>query len=274
MASCRFPKLFLCAAVAATLAIPSAPSASILDSVFFRVLGLVIVWGADSTGTSAPVAQDFVLMTTGSGNPGADLIAGDTRTLVTGTLIPVTAPAATEGTIMAVTNPTSGGVFTDTNSNGYLDAADTMTAFGIDATTDVTNAGNAVDHSFFVASNAVFDVIATVGPLTTTGNFTTFTDADIGWGMNVTSSGTSGALAFGSQATAAAALGTVGAQTTLADVGATPTVFTGAARTAAGVGTLVDQSVRFEPNYAITSYDMSQGTGTVSVDVTYTIYVP
>ena len=56
-------------------------------------------------------------------------------------------------------------------------------------------------------------------------------------------------------------------------------VFTGNQRTAAGPGSLADQSVRFDAEYAIsaanlTGYDLSLGTFDFQVEVVYTVFVP
>ena len=267
-------RLAIAAGVATAIAAP-ATQASIIDNPFFRVLGVVIVWGADSGG-SAPIASDFVLMTTGSGNAGADIIAGDVHAVVTGSLNPIPTITA-DGSLMNITNATSGGVFTDNAPTGVLDAADALTAFGLDATTDV-GITNTVTHSFYVASNTAFDIQATTAlDAASTGDIGGLGLAGIGYDLVVTPSGTDGGLAFGGNAQDPSTGGTGPVSgTDLAAINGT-FVFDGGQRTAASTGAIAAQSVRFDATYTLggaTGYDLSQGTGLLSADVTYTIFVP
>jgi len=169
-----FKKLALAGGVAATL-MASTAYASVIDRPFFQVLGVVVVWGGtdynEASGT-APVVSDFVLLTPASGSAGADLIAGDVYSVVTGSLDPISdSGTANDGTATfdPVTGETSGGVFADNGTAGVLDAADTLTAFGVDANTDI--AGGLVgshSSSFYVASNARFDSVYTLDSDTAT----------------------------------------------------------------------------------------------------------
>jgi len=146
-----FKKLALAGGVAASLMATTA-YASVIDRPFFQVLGVVVVWGGtdfqnstttDSEGNvistpgQAPVVSDFVLLT----------------------------PAP-------VTGETTGGTFTDGGTAGVLDAADTLTAFGINAETDISG-GLVGSHnsSFYVASNAAFDIFAQSSNVLATGDF-------------------------------------------------------------------------------------------------------
>ncbi len=274
-------KKLLLAGGAAALVTASTAYASIIDRPFFQVLGVVVVWGADSMDGNAPVATDFVLLTPASGSAGADLIAADGATVITGSLTPVSATGNNaSGATLAnpVTGATSGGVFAD-DGNGVLDAADTLSAFGVDATTDV--AGGLVGQhksSFYVASNAAFDIYAQSSNLNKTGDFSSLSAADIAYAMSVTVAGNDG-LAFGTKAQDPSTGGT-GYVTTVNDLGDMTTatkVFDGGRRTASAVGSLAEQSVRFDNTYTLngaSGYDLSMGVGTISADVTYTVYVP
>lgn len=292
-------KFALVGGVAASLMAGTA-YASVIDRPFFQVLGVVVVWGADSTGT-APVVSDFVLLTPASGTAGADLIADDVRAVVTGSLDPISATGV-GGPGSDVTNATSGGVFTDANSNGVLDADDTLSAFGIDATTDVDGLVGPAQHrsSFYVASNAAFDIYAEATNIGGTGELRDATDyEDIKLAMNIEVAGNvidgdASSLAFGSAAQDPSGAATVldGAGLPVAtNNGFVPTVddlsditggatklFQGGQRTAATTGSLSEQSVRFNSVYTLDNgtggYDLSQGAGTVFADVTYTIFVP
>jgi len=244
-----FKKLALAGGVAATL-MASTAYASVIDRPFFQVLGVVVVWGGtdyDENAGTAPVVSDFVLLTPASGSAGADLIAGDVYSVVTGSLDPISdSGTAADGTVTfdPVTGETSGGVFADNGTAGVLDAADTLTAFGIDANTDI--AGGLVgshSSSFYVA-------------------------------------------AYGSAAQdpTGGATGVITTVDSLDDMaGGDTKVFDGGQRTAASVGNLAAQSVRFDSVYTLDSdtattgvqgYDLSMGVGTLQADVTYTVYVP
>lgn len=249
---------------------PSA-EASVLDNLFFRVLGLTLVWGADSGGT-APIVSDFVLMTSPSGTAGDDITAGDVHTVITGTLDPVPVSAgAGEGYPLEVINETSGGVFTD-DGDGVLDAGDSLTAFGIDVTTDIATDSTSLARSFYVASNTSFDINAAASVVT---SGLTAGLGDIGLSCGITTSGTDGTITFGanSQDPTVGGSGFSCPANLSSLAGAGTIIFDGGQATAASVGTIATQSVRFDLNYNFT-YDLSMGTGDFDVDVTYTIFVP
>ncbi|WP_409433833.1 hypothetical protein ACJ3XI_04820 [Litorimonas sp. RW-G-Af-16] len=281
-----FKKLALAGGAAAML-MGSTAYASVIDRPFFQVLGVVVVWGGTDTAANsgtAPVVSDFVLLTPASGTAGADLIAGDVYSVVTGTLDPIPGSATAVGaaTFDPVTGETSGGVFTDAGTVGVLDAADTLTAFGIDAATDI-GGGLVGTHnsSFYVASNAAFNISATSSALAANGDFASMSYDNIALDMSITPSGTDGGLAFGS---AAQVPGTVVTGENLGTLNAAPTtVMTGTQKTAATVGTLAEQSVRINSVYTLDAdsatagvqgYDLSMGVGTLQADVTYTVFVP
>ncbi|MEM9667662.1 MAG: hypothetical protein AAF950_01955 [Pseudomonadota bacterium] len=266
-------------AVAALTGVPA--QAAVVDNPQFRVLGLVIVWGADgfSNGTPAggsPVVSDFVIDTaTGAGD--TDLIDGDVHTVVTGFLTPTADAVASNGTPFNVTNAVTNGGLTG-GSDGILDAADadTFAAFQIDQTTDV-ELDNVMNSSFFVASNTTFAINATATETTPTGD--AFDLDDIAWEMSVQPSGSvdngGTAFAFGSAAQDPVnTLATVPTDLSGLTGGA---VYQSTLRTAAGVGSIAEQSVRFDVTYTLggaDGYDLSQGTGQIEADVVYTVFVP
>jgi hypothetical protein len=269
-------KLAIATGVAAAIAAP-ASQASIVDHPFFRVLGVVIVWGDDATGGNAPIASDFVLMNGGTGTEGNDLIAGDVHAVVTGTLAAIPA-ISTEASLMGITGATSGGVLTDATGagNGFLDAGDSLTAFGLDATTDIEVSTNSVTHSFYVASNTAFDIKAvTALDAASTGDLAGLGLAGIGYDLAVTVSGDNG-LAFGGNAQDPSAGGTGPVTATNLNAINGNFVFDGGQRTALSAGAIAGQSVRFDATYTLAggAYDLSQGTGLIAADVTYTIFVP
>lgn len=288
----KFKKLGLAAAAAATMVTATSAYASIIDRPFFQVLGVVVVWGADGfdATSNAPVVTDFVLLTTASGTAGADLIGGaaaDGNTVVTGTLDPISSTGANAGVpgasvVNPVTGATSGGALTE-NGNGVLDAGDSLTAFGVDAATDITGGlVNSHRSSFFVASNAAFDIYAETSNVVATGDWNgTLDESDISFSMGLTVADAAAPLPFGSAAQSP--MGGTGVSTGLATLASlpapgTPTkVFGGNQRTAATPGSLTEQSVRFDNTYELgggTGYDLSDGVGTLQADVTFTIYVP
>ena len=288
-----FRKLALAGGLAASMLAGTA-YASIIDRPFFQVLGVVVVWGgsdfSDSAGT-APVVSDFVLLTPASGSAGADIIAGDVFSVVTGTLDPINSAGTagdTAGSIDPITGATTGGTFTDGGTNtGVLDAGDSLAAFGLDASTDVAS-GLVASHnsSFYVASNAAFDIFAQTTNVVATGDFDTagLDDSNISFAMGVTISGNDG-LAFGANAQdpSTGGSGVDPAIDSLDDLATQTKVFDGGQRTAASAGNLAAQSVRFDSVYAfdtdtttagVQGYDLSDGVGTLSADVTYTVFVP
>ena len=285
-------KIALASGVVASLMAGTA-YASVIDRPFFQVLGVVVVWGGtdfDENSGAAPVVSDFVLLTPASGSAGADLISGDVYSVVTGSLDPISdSGTAVGGAVFdPLTGETSGGTFVDNGTAGVLDAADTLTAFGIDATTDVS-AGLVGTHnsSFYVASNAAFDIFAQSSNVVATGDFLTdgLDDENIGFEMAIVTSGDDG-LAFGGATAQDPSTGGTGVDVTvnsLDDMATQIKVFDGGQRTAAAVGSLAQQSVRFDSVYTLDSdtgtagiqgYDLSMGVGTLQADVTYTIFVP
>ena len=300
------------AGTALTAMMASTAYASVIDRPFFQVLGVVVVWGADgfddASGTQAPIVSDFVV---GLGTGGTDLIAGEVTTVLTGSLTPISATgggfdAASFDPITGqvdVGAAVGGGVFNDVNSDGLLDVGDSLTAFGIDADTDVDAVGN-TSHasSFYVASNTDFEIRASRTDATVTGalagvaadgTVTALDTSNISWEMSIETSGDDG-LRFGTDAGGAAVsqdpTGSASGVATLAsldaisnDVAAPTTVFVGGQRTAAERGSLSEQSVRFDVEYNLDTdlqtagnqgFDLSTGVGTISSDVTYTIFVP
>lgn len=258
-----------------TLALAPPAKASILDNPFFQVLGLVIVWSGNAGAT--PQAHDFVLMTT-SGSPGPDLIAGDGVTVVTGSLVQGVDPLAGDTSIMDIVTPVTPATYTDVDSNGYMNAGDTLTSFEMDATTDV-DLGTAVRHSFYVASNDAFEIhadsSAAAGPFLTTGAFAALTRADVGWTISVDITGTDSGFTYGTGAQDPdGGGGGISGVTDLSGFDPVALAYTATRGTALAVGTILSQSVRFDAEYSLLGYDLSDGTGTVEAHVLYTIYVP
>ncbi len=304
---------FAIAGTALTAMMASTAYASVIDRPFFQVLGVVVVWGADgfddASGTQSPIVSDFVVGLGAAG--GTDLIAGDVTTVLTGSLTPIGADG--NGVSIDSFDPVTGqvgagGDLTDGGTvSGLLDVGDSLSAFTIDENTDVDAVGN-TSHasSFFVASNTDFEIRASRTAANVTGGLTgvdasgtavALDTSNITWAMSITTNddgSDNGSLRFGQDAGGALVAqdptGGASGVATLAsldamseDPTAPTTVFVGGQRTAAERGTLVEQSVRFDVEYNLDTdlstageqgFDLSTGVGTISSDVTYTIFVP
>lgn len=253
--------------------------AAVSDRVYFSAAPLVLVWGTDASGNPA-VVSDFVLLTTASGTAGSDLIAAGVIPVITGSMTAVP-QTPTGNSLLTVNNaaaaPAGGGVLTDAGTTGLLDAADSFTAFGLTATTTLGFATGPQRHSFYVASNAAFDIFAQAGAATYTGNFSAANAplSAITWSMAIATSGTDGAVTWGGASAQDPTTGGTGmtAATNLGAFAAATKVFDGGRRTAAAAGSILAQSVRFTAQYGL-NYDLSMGAGSVSVPVTYTVYTP
>ncbi|MDJ0922493.1 MAG: hypothetical protein QNI84_15300 [Henriciella sp.] len=261
-----FRKLLLAgAALAVSTATVVAPAqASIIDRPHFKVLGVVIVWGADDSDGSTPIATDFVIDDVND----TDLIAADGRTVLTGTL---NATAGSYGGFSAL----SIGTTEIGDGDGDLDDLDSFGAFDV-TTASITGDAMSHDSNFFVASNTAFGITAELTDSTVSGDFLL---SDVSYSFGMTPNGTNGTLTFGGNAFDDLAPSITNPHTTLDDMdaaGAT-TVYQSTVRTAETTGNIVGQSVRFDASYSLgpaAGYDLSQGAGVVEATVTYTAFVP
>jgi len=264
-----FRKLLLASAALATSAVMTAPAnASIIDRPHFKVLGVVIVWGANDADGSTPIATDFVIGDAAD----TDLIAATGRTVVTGTL-DATEDAAGVAAAGYSALDLDGSEIGD--GDGDLDLDDTFAAFDV---TTATIDGDAFEYesSFYVASNTAFGITAELTDSTVDGDFDL---ADVSYDFDMTPNGTDGALTFGGNAFDSLAPTVTNPHTTLDDMdtAGAATVYESSVRTAESAGNIVSQSVRFDATYSLGSaagYDLSQGAGSVEAEVTYTAYVP
>ncbi|MEP1229639.1 MAG: hypothetical protein ABJG88_03085 [Litorimonas sp.] len=260
-----------------------------IDRPFFRAGPVVIVFsGGDfvENNGEAPLAHDFVLLeNVASGTAGNDIIAGDGVT-VNFPFDPIS-DGTTAGIPFDITGQTSGGAFTSNPSFQVLDANDSYTAFGLDNNTNI----DLVDGQdrfafFFVASNAPFDIFATAGNFSASGDFVglgldnvqynffeiTPASASIGQAAQSPSVGGSGVV-IGRAGGPFASLGDLASGTVK--------VFDGGRRTARVAGNIAGQAAGFASLYRLQgspvagdNYDLSQGVGSLSADVTYTIFAP
>lgn len=258
-------------------------SAAPIDNPHFRVLGTVVVWGADGA-SGVPVVSDMIL-NTGNGATAAtsgdtDLITGDVHTVVTGTLLPTRDAMNVAGTMpFVVTGTAQGNILTDTNGDGIMTGADAFSAFRILPGSDTRVDATATRSSFYIASNTPFSIDARALPATTPIGNTLLNVVRLNVRSTVT--GNDG-IAFGSRAQAAHSGGPnagFAPEYFLSQLLTPRRIFTGNRRTAAGRGTLTEQSIRFDAVYTIRAvnlagYDLSLGTYDFEVDVIYTVFVP
>lgn len=263
----------------------SAPSgADPMDRPGFTVTGMVVVWGADQASSTAgvPIVSDFVI-DSGIGNSATtsgdtDLITGDVHTLITGSLTPVSDSwSSAQGSPMILRRlDGQPNIRTDSNNDGVMDADDSFGAFRLRSASDTNTRRMETTSSFYVASNAAFNIDATATPLGGT------TNADLNRVrllLRTVQSGDDG-LPFGAAAqfphSAGAAGGSQANNRRLSTMTAGRRVFRGNQRTAAIRGSLSEQSVRFDLRYRYNSgnIDLSDGVFDVEAEVIYTVYIP
>ena len=262
------------------------------DRPFFRATALVVVIGATADEANdgvAPVVVDFNLLTPAtSGAAAIDLIGIDGHVFNANSGFDPGHDFSGGATRIDIDNETSGGTFGNPGGGDidYLEASDSLSAFGLDGTTDVNTRQSRHVSRFLVASNAPFDMFAQASNLVRTGDFTALDYENIGFRALINRTGGSGAGQWGTAAQNPA-IGGSGLDTNIDDLGdlsAGPTkFFDGGRRTARDIGTLLEQSVSFNIRYALSgdanarhnnAYDFSLGTGTIGADVTYTVYTP
>ena len=287
----RVTALITALAAGGGFAVPPA-FAGAADRAFFKAQSLVIVIGAtesDANSGVAPVAVDFNLLTPAtSGSAAPDLIGVDGYVFNSNSGFDPGHDFSAGATRIDVNDETFGGTFGNPGGGDidYLEASDTLTAFGLDVATDINTRRSRHVSRFLVVSNAPFDMFAQASNLTTTGDFTALNYENIGFRALINRRGGSGAGAWGSAAQNPS-IGGSGIDANLNDLGdmsSGPTkLFDGGRRTARNVGTLLEQAVSFNIRYALSdapdaqhnnAYDFSMGVGTIGADVTYTVYTP
>ncbi len=253
-----------------------------VDRAQFKVLGTVIVWGADEAAGSVPVVSNFVI-DTGAGTSAAtsgdtDLIGASVFTVVTGSLAAADdGLGGNNGTPLLIQRPLGRGNFlTDTNGDRIMNDADAFSSFGLRGNTDLDTRRAEITSSFYVASNTAFSIDAQASAV---GATTPDMMNRLRLWLSVTVSGDDG-LAFGSAAQYPHSAGpTGGSRATgrrLSSMTTPYNVFRGNQQTAARRGTLAEQSVRFDLLYRYNDgpYDLSEGAYNAEAEVVYTVYVP
>lgn len=285
----KWPRLYVGIGVALHLASGrGVANAGTTDRPYFRAASVVVVMGGSDfseNGGTAPFAVDFNLLTSASGAPANDLIAGDgvTMNYNTGQWNAVS-NGFDSGYEYDIVNPTFGGTFTSVGPHQTLDANDIYSEFGLDDTTDINLVTGNRASQFLVASNTAFDIYAQASSLVATGDFSSFNYSNIGYRLRVRVTGGSGVWRHGQRAQnpSNGGGGVITAINDLSDMSAGPTkVFDGGRRTARNRGTLLQQAVSFRSSYrlrgagsAVNNYDLSMGAGSLGATVTYTVYTP
>lgn len=289
---------FVCVSFAAfatgLCALHSPALANAIDRPFFRANSLVIVFGADDfeeNGGEAPIVFDFVTLDNlGAGVEGNDLIAADGRSINYNTqrYNPIQS-GESSGWEYQVNNATFGGAFSSSAPHQTLDANDSYTAFGLDDTTDIDLLGGGARASrFFVASNTAFDIYGQADNFAATGDFAGLDYENIRYRLRYQVRGGSGLNRWGQSAQDPAVggsgvvIGQNGPLFTLDDLNGTAVkVFDGGRRTARAPGSIMQHAVGFQSRYNLrgsgitgNNYDFSMGVGSVSAEITYTIYTP
>ena len=286
------PATSVAAFLAVAAVLPMSAASAPIDRPFFRAMPLVVVIAAtddEENGGVAPVAVDFNLLTpASSGSAAPDLIGVDGFVFNANSGFDPGHNASGGASRLEIDNETSGGSFSNPGSGDidYVEATDTLTAFGLDNSTDIDTRRSRNVSRFLVVSNAPFDMYAQATNLTRTGDFAALNYENIGFRALLNRSGGSGAGRWG-DAAQNPAIGGSGLDFGLNDLGdlsAAPTkLFDGGRRTARVRGSLLEQAVSFNIRYALSltpdasltnAYDFSMGTGTIGADVTYTVYTP
>ena len=266
--------------------------ASIIDRPFFRANALVVVIGStedEANGGVAPVVVDFNLLDqSASGSAAVDLIGIDGFVFNSNSGFDPGHDFFGGATRLDINDELSGGNFGNPGGGDidFLEETDSLTAFELDAATDL-NVRQARNVSrFLVASNVAFDIFVESTDLTRTGDFTDLDFENIGFRALLNRTGGSGEGRWGDNAQNPA-IGGEGIDDTLNDLGdfsdSPVKLFDGGRRTARFPGTLLEQAVSFNIRYSLSlaadaaqnnDYDLSLGSGTIGAQVSYTVYAP
>ncbi|MEM8615804.1 MAG: hypothetical protein AAGF20_02610 [Pseudomonadota bacterium] len=261
----------------AASALPAA--GDVIDQPRFEVPNLLVVWGAQDTPGTAPIVSDLIVQEGSAAS--TDLINGDVHTVTTGRLEALEETYAEgAGTALRV-NRIRGGGRRNTRDNGdrITDASDQFAAFRLNDRTDVRTVRSEIESSFYVASNTAFNIDVVMTPL----RGAVYNDfRRVRLRTRITRSGTDDGLSFGGAAqyphsgnTNRAGVRNQGWRN-MANLSVPRRVFTGDRRTARQVGTIADQSVRFDQTYRWNTgnIDLSEGVIDLQAELEYTIYIP
>lgn len=237
--------------------------ASVVDRPTFTILGVVVVWGGDGSGSAS--VGDFIVK---SGSGSIDLINAAVQPVITGTL---TNALASPSSSLSV----SGQTLDDQGVTGVLDVGDSYSAFSPNE--KVTTSIGKFQSSFYVASNTAFTIRAKA-TLDTAASSSGANLGDVYRTLVIDKSGTDGGLSYGASSqfphsgnSATSGVLNNGFLNALADE---TLVFQGDRSTAIGSGTIADQSVRFTNTYEIASGGFEVDKSSLVANVVYTVAIP
>lgn len=274
--------LLTCAALIGT---PTA-SASWIDSDFYcRTYGCVVV----HDGFSFDVYDNYIFANGGTVPEGERMIpwtgnpfqgAGGVNPVITGSRTEGfhTVPLEDQSVVLGIDTNGDGvpdRLPTDGNSNGFLDAGDSMDAFNVTLGADLVAADTSAQRSFYLSSRTDFYLTAEARFVGANDGFnTTNLMNKIDFNYNVTRRGVDDGMSFGADARNGNYIRTIGNADTVADVFGAPTrilEFRNAIRRRDATS-LPSQSVRFDYVYGFGGYDLSMGDGHLQYELEFDFY--
>ncbi len=263
------------------VAAPSA-SASFLDEDFYcRTYGCVVV----HDGRTYDIYDNYIFAgSTCCVAVGAPMIpyyhsSGTLKPNFTDTLNAIDDPGPGSGALFDITDG-NGNVINAVldDGDGFLDAGDSLSVFGLDAFTDVTltNEAQNYSHSFYITSrNTRFSLRGQANMANSTGDLKdSVTLADIGFVPSITRRGNDDGFDFGRR-TNRGQIKIDNGLNTLDDISGIPTEIISFNRNA-GIrqrnGDINDQVIRLDFLYTLPKYDFSMGVGDLDMEVVFDFY--
>ena len=272
-------------ACGALLSTPMA-NASWIDSDFYcRVYGCVVA----HDGFSFDVYDNYVFANGGAVPEGGRMIpwtgnpfqgAGGVNPVITGSRSEGfhTVPLEDQSVVLGIDvngDGTPDRLPSDSNSNGFLDAGDSMDPFDVSLGADLVAADTSAQRSFYLSSRTDFYMTAEarlVGP--NNGFNTAYLLNNIDFDYGVTRRGVDDGMSFGADTRNGNYIRTIGNADTVSDVFGAPTQileFRNAIRRR-DASDLPSQSVRFDYVYGFGGYDLSMGDGHLQYELEFDFY--
>ena len=269
----------------ALLSAPGA-SASWIDSDFYcRVYGCVVVLD----GFSFDVYDNFVFATGGTVPAGDRMIpwtgnpfqgAGGVNPVITGTRNEGfhTVPLEDQSVLLGIDTNGDGipdRLPNDGNSNGFLDAGDTLDPFNVSLSTNLVAADTSAQRSFYLSSRTDFYLTAEARLIGPTDNFNTANLLNrVAFDYGVTRQGVDDGMAFGADTRNGNYIQSLTNIDTVGDLFGSPTQimeFRNDIRLR-NAADLPSQSVRFDYVYGFADYDLSMGDGHLQYELEFDFY--
>jgi len=163
----------------------------------------------------------------------------------------------------------------DGNSNGFLDAGDSMDPFALTVGTSLVAADTSAQRSFYLSSRTDFYLTAEARVLGSLGGLNAPAQLDnVGFQYGVTRRGNDDGMAFGANSRNGNYIRQIGAINDLGDILGTPTrilEFRNSIRRRDATS-LPSQSVRFDYVYGFGNYDLSMGDGHLQYEIEFDFY--